>query len=161
MRLAHELLEIDRARLRSVLLESLPEQTMRWGSHVTGIDAVAGGGYRLHCADGSVSEFDVLIGADGGRSRVRKLVTPAEPQSVGVTVAMMRASVVFPVPGGPQKISEGTRSAAMARRRNPPGPTTFSWPATSSRVRGRMRSASGEPVSAVMHDTKFPIPEET
>ena len=28
-----------------------------------------------------------------------------------VSVAMSRASVVFPDPGGPQKISEGTRSA--------------------------------------------------
>ena len=41
-----------------------------------------------------------------------------------VSVARMRASVVLPLPGGPQNTSDGTRSSAMARRRKPSGPTT-------------------------------------
>src|SRR5437016_10876802 len=32
-----------------------------------------------------------------------------------VTSAMIRANVVLPVPGGPEKITEGNRSASMAR----------------------------------------------
>src|SRR5688500_7831825 len=60
---------------------------------------------------------------------------------------MIRASVVLPLPGGPQKTSDGTRSSAMARRRKPFGPTITSCPTTSSRVRGRNRSASGVPAS--------------
>jgi hypothetical protein len=42
-----------------------------------------------------------------------------------VSDAITRARVVFPLPGGPQKMSDGTRSAAIARRRNPSGPMTF------------------------------------
>jgi 2-polyprenyl-6-methoxyphenol hydroxylase-like FAD-dependent oxidoreductase len=72
-----------------MLIESLPRSAVRWGSHVTEIEALAGGGYRVRCADGSVSEFGVLVGADGGRSRVRRLLTPAEPEPTGVTMAMM------------------------------------------------------------------------
>ncbi len=62
-----------------------------------------------------------------------------------VALAMMRARVVLPAPGGPQKISDGTRSAAIARRRKPPSPTTSRCPTTSSSVRGRIRSAKGAP----------------
>src|SRR4029079_12805389 len=70
-----------------------------------------------------------------------------------VAWAMIRARVVFPAPGGPQKMSDGTRSAAMARARNPDSPTTFPWPTTSSRVRGRIRSASGEPAPGEISDS--------
>jgi hypothetical protein len=43
-----------------------------------------------------------------------------------VSLAMRRAIVVLPEPGGPQKTLDGTRSSAMARRKNPPAPTTAS-----------------------------------
>ena len=49
----------------------------------------------------------------------------------------------MPTPGGPQRMSDGTRSSATARRRNPFAPTTASGPSTSSSERGRIRSASG------------------
>ena len=61
---------------------------------------------------------------------------------------MMRANVVFPVPGGPEKITEGKRSASMARRSSFPGPRICSWPANSSSERGRIRVASGAVLSA-------------
>jgi hypothetical protein len=60
-----------------------------------------------------------------------------------VVRAMIRASVVFPDPGGPQKIIDGMRSASMALRRNRPGASRSSRPTISSRERGRNRSASG------------------
>ena len=43
-----------------------------------------------------------------------------------VAPATMRASVVFPDPGGPQKIKECRRSSSMATRSGRPGPTTSS-----------------------------------
>ena len=53
------------------------------------------------------------------------------------------------MPGGPQKISDGTRSAAIARRRKPRRRRRpASWPTTSSSVRGRIRSASGASAAA-------------
>ena len=65
-----------------------------------------------------------------------------------VISAMTRASVVLPLPGGPEKITEGKRSASMARRKSLPGPRICSWPTNSSSERGRMRVASGAALSA-------------
>lgn len=81
--------EIDRTLLRSVLLESLPEGTVRWGQHVIDIEPIDGGGHRVSSADGSVHEFGLLVGAEGGRSQVRQLLTTAEPEPLGVSDAMM------------------------------------------------------------------------
>ena len=60
-----------------------------------------------------------------------------------VVRAMTFASVVFPTPGGPQKIIDGTLSFAIIPRRTFPSPIKCPCPATSSRVRGLSRSASG------------------
>src|SRR5882762_4034458 len=57
--------------------------------------------------------------------------------------AMILASVVLPVPGGPQKSMEPASSRSIWRRSGWPGPTRCSWPTNSWTVRGRMRSASG------------------
>ena len=65
-----------------------------------------------------------------------------------VISAMTRASVVLPLPGGPEKITDGRRSASMARRRSLPGARMCSWPTNSSSERGRMRVASGAALSA-------------
>ena len=62
-------------------------------------------------------------------------------------VATRCASVVLPVPGGPQMIAESGPAAppepSMSRRSGLPGRSTLVWPRTSSRVRGRIRTASG------------------
>ena len=60
-----------------------------------------------------------------------------------VLAATMRASVVLPVPGGPKKIDDETRSSSIARRSAAPSPTSCGWPVNSSSARGRRRSASG------------------
>ena len=60
-----------------------------------------------------------------------------------VRPAIMRARVVLPTPGGPQKIMEGTRSWSIICRRTLPSPSKCRWPTNSSRVRGRIRVASG------------------
>src|SRR6266478_4163196 len=66
-----------------------------------------------------------------------------ETNSELVRRAMSRASVVLPQPGGPQKSMEPRLSFSICTRSDLPGPRSFSWPMNSSRVRGRMRSASG------------------
>ena len=60
-----------------------------------------------------------------------------------VVSAMMRASVVLPVPGGPHRMIDCSRSRSMASRSGLPGASSSSWPTNSSKVRGRIRSASG------------------
>src|ERR1700686_1711079 len=60
-----------------------------------------------------------------------------------VMFAMIFASVVLPVPGGPQKMSDPVSSRSICVRSGLHGPIRCSCPAYSSSVRGRMRSASG------------------
>src|SRR5579863_4141476 len=57
--------------------------------------------------------------------------------------AITRARVVLPQPGGPQKSIETMSSRSICVRSGFPGARSSSWPTTSSRVRGRMRSARG------------------
>ncbi|MGW8973059.1 FAD-dependent oxidoreductase [Streptomyces platensis] len=76
--------EVDRSDLRNVLLDSLPEQTVVWGHAFRYATALPEGGHRLHFADGTSADCDLLIGADGAHSRVRPLLTDAEPCHTGV-----------------------------------------------------------------------------
>ncbi len=69
--------EIDRADLRDLLVASLPAATIQWGAQVVAVEERAGGGFRLALADGTSSECDLLVGADGGASRLRERLTDA------------------------------------------------------------------------------------
>jgi 2-polyprenyl-6-methoxyphenol hydroxylase-like FAD-dependent oxidoreductase len=74
--------EIDRSDLRDLLLRSLAPQTVRWGSAFTHAEVLPEG-YRMYFADGSTATCDLLVGADGANSRVRPLLTDAEPSYAG------------------------------------------------------------------------------
>ena len=56
---------------------------------------------------------------------------------------MSWASVVLPVPGGPQRITDDSRSASIRVRSGRPAARRWSWPTISSSVAGRSRAASG------------------
>jgi 2-polyprenyl-6-methoxyphenol hydroxylase-like FAD-dependent oxidoreductase len=73
--------EVDRADLRDLLLDSLPEGVVRWGHAVQS----AGDGL-LHFTDGHSAAYDLLVGADGAQSRVRALLTDARPEHIGQNV---------------------------------------------------------------------------
>ena len=79
--------------------------------------------------------------------RARPSRPPRWPTSVtrclAVLSARRRASVVLPVPAGPHRMHEPTRSDSASARNGAPGPTRCCWPTTSSRVRGRRRAARG------------------
>ena len=60
-----------------------------------------------------------------------------------VCMAMISARVVLPVPGGPHKIREGTRSFSINSRRILPGPIRSFCPTNSDKFCGLTRSASG------------------
>jgi 2-polyprenyl-6-methoxyphenol hydroxylase-like FAD-dependent oxidoreductase len=70
--------EIDRSALRDILLASLAPDTVRWGSRVRAIEP-DGSGCRI-----AGERFDVVVGADGAWSRVRPLLSDAEPLYEGV-----------------------------------------------------------------------------
>ncbi|MFD8512033.1 FAD-dependent oxidoreductase [Streptomyces antimycoticus] len=73
--------EVDRADLRDLLLDSLPEGVVRWGRAFTSADSGL-----LRFADGSSAAYDLLVGADGAQSRVRALLTDARPEHIGQNI---------------------------------------------------------------------------
>ncbi|GAA1705572.1 FAD-dependent oxidoreductase [Streptomyces yatensis] len=77
--------EIDRRALRDLLLGSLPEGTVRWGHKVRAVALGAAGRPALTLSDGRTVEADLLVGADGAWSRVRRLVSDADPVYSGVS----------------------------------------------------------------------------
>ncbi|AGP54176.1 FAD-dependent oxidoreductase [Streptomyces rapamycinicus] len=77
--------EIDRRVLKELLLGSLPEGTVRWGRKVRAVAIGAAGRPTLTLADGTTVAADVLVGADGAWSRVRPLLSDADPVYTGVS----------------------------------------------------------------------------
>ncbi|MFF7469085.1 FAD-dependent monooxygenase [Streptomyces sp. NPDC008092] len=77
--------EIDRGRLRDLLLGSLQPGTVQWGHGLDRVGGPAQGPRLLHFADGTTSETDLVIGADGAFSRVRPAVSPAVPGYSGIS----------------------------------------------------------------------------
>jgi 2-polyprenyl-6-methoxyphenol hydroxylase-like FAD-dependent oxidoreductase len=72
--------EVDRADLRDLLLDSLPEHTVRWGH---AFDSAGNGRVHSSSGPGSSTTYDLLVGADGAESRVRALLTGARPAHTG------------------------------------------------------------------------------
>ncbi|WP_052848978.1 FAD-dependent oxidoreductase [Streptomyces avicenniae] len=75
--------EIDRGQLRDLLLGPLD---VRWGSAVTEVVPQGRDGVLVRLADGREETFDLVVGADGAWSRVRRAVSPVTPHYTGVTL---------------------------------------------------------------------------
>jgi 2-polyprenyl-6-methoxyphenol hydroxylase-like FAD-dependent oxidoreductase len=77
--------EIDRGALRKILLESLQPQTVVWDSHFISMEA-QNEGWLLHFKDGSTAYADLVIGADGARSKIRPYITDIKAVYSGITM---------------------------------------------------------------------------
>lgn len=85
--------EINRNVLREILLNSLADGTVMWDRKCTSLE-VAEGSWVLHFDKGLKATADVIIGANGGMSQVRKWVTDREVEETGTL--MIQGEVVNP-----------------------------------------------------------------
>jgi 2-polyprenyl-6-methoxyphenol hydroxylase-like FAD-dependent oxidoreductase len=74
--------QVDRQTLREALISGI-EATIRWGMHFSHFES-SPTGVRVHFGDGSSTVADLLVGADGSNSFVRKqLLSNAAPADTG------------------------------------------------------------------------------
>lgn len=77
--------EIDRGTLRTILLDSLKPGTVVWDSHFLSMES-QGEGWLLHFKDRPEVYADLVIGADGARSKIRPSITGINAFYSGVTM---------------------------------------------------------------------------
>ncbi|MGE8536585.1 FAD-dependent oxidoreductase [Chryseobacterium sp.] len=77
--------EINRNHLREILLDSLADDTVIWDMNFTGMEE-NNGKWLLHFKDKPDVTVDLVIGANGGMSRVRKYVTDTEVEETGTFI---------------------------------------------------------------------------
>ncbi|MFF4321328.1 FAD-dependent oxidoreductase [Streptomyces sp. NPDC001568] len=109
--------EIDRGDLRDLLLNSLQPGTVRWGHTLESVDGPAEGPRQLHFADGTTIEADLVIGADGAWSKVRRAISDAPPQYSGISfLEAWFHDVESQHPDIAELVGQGGAAAADGRR---------------------------------------------
>ncbi|MGH1516430.1 FAD-dependent oxidoreductase [Chryseobacterium sp. JK1] len=77
--------EIDRGKLRDILLASLLPDTVIWNSQFVSMHEVKNG-WELHFKNGNTAFADIVIGSDGYRSLVRPILTDIKALYSGATI---------------------------------------------------------------------------
>ncbi|OAA61787.1 Aromatic-ring hydroxylase-like protein [Niveomyces insectorum RCEF 264] len=74
----HQFARMHRAKLQSALLQHLPRDILHLGKRCTGVD-VDEHGATVRFDDGTVARADLVVGADGIKSKVRAAFKPDHP----------------------------------------------------------------------------------
>ena len=115
--------EVDRADLRRLLLEALAPETVAWGHTVQDVQPLKDRRWRVDF-DGQPSFIaDLVVGADGMGSKVRRRLTSAEPVYTGITMLAAvirkerwRSSAISDVLGeGSVMFADGARTIFVQR----------------------------------------------
>ncbi|KAL2813780.1 hypothetical protein BDW59DRAFT_176655 [Aspergillus cavernicola] len=115
--------EIDRVQLRQILLDSLPAHRVKWGKRLCAAERDEtkkqsnAADIKLHFTDGSTETgFRLVVGADGGWSKLRQLITPAEPEYAGIMFIEGKLSVDNPQYDAALDMVGSGNSIAMSER---------------------------------------------
>jgi 2-polyprenyl-6-methoxyphenol hydroxylase-like FAD-dependent oxidoreductase len=81
--------EVDRGQLRQMLIDSVPSGTVRWNHALEAVIPASDGTSELLFQNGTKGQFDLVVGADGAWSRVRPILSKAQPLYSGVTFMEM------------------------------------------------------------------------
>lgn len=77
--------EIDRNDLRKMLLENLKPDTIIWNSRLVSLEQ-QDEKFLLHFENGKTESADLVVGANGGMSNLRKHITDTIPQYTGTII---------------------------------------------------------------------------
>ncbi|KAH8553596.1 monooxygenase FAD-binding protein [Umbelopsis sp. PMI_123] len=108
--------EIDRTILRQILIDSLDESIIQWGKKVVSIEEESKDSdnhrHILTFQGGQTGTFDLVVGADGAWSKIRKLVSEANPFYTGVSmVEACLSNVDIDHPAASKLVGHGIYSA--------------------------------------------------
>lgn len=77
---------VSRWKLRTALLEGL-DDVIHWKTEFENFQVLENGGVKVHFTDGTSTECDLLVGADGAGSKIRKQLLPnSKRDTLGITV---------------------------------------------------------------------------
>uniref|UniRef100_A0A915D0E5 FAD-binding domain-containing protein n=1 Tax=Ditylenchus dipsaci TaxID=166011 RepID=A0A915D0E5_9BILA len=72
-----------RGRLTLLLSNSVKPGTVEWNKHFLNLSQESDSSYKISFEDGTFTMADVLVGSDGGRSKVSPFVTSIKPYYMG------------------------------------------------------------------------------
>lgn len=146
---------IHRADLLAVLAGAVGVEGIRTGSEVAGIET-SGEGVVARLADGSEVAGDVLIGADGIRSTVRReILGEVAPRYAGYTIWRW----VAPFPGARIRPGESWGSGARFGQAALPGERAYVYATLTAPAGGRGAAGERAELERVFSHWHHPIPD--